>query len=349
MRNIHADSDVKGAKRADSGQKAWCLPSGLLLLLLLLGGWSTTAGQTSVAPARSPSTEGSQQPLDPALSIETVELWPQGAPGARGTSAADIPTLTVFQPRPGLRNGTGVIIAPGGAYLGLAADLEGRDVASWFAAHGITAFVLRYRLGAQYVYPVPLRDAQRAMRLLRFNAQRYGLDPNRLGMMGFSAGGHLAAMVGTLGEPGSPGATDPVDRVSSRPDFLVLAYPWLNAMQPNARGSITYCSVLPKIPPAACKTFETQYTPSNHVNKQTPPTFLYITSDDHVVDVAATLAFESALLANDVPSELHSFAHGAHGSGMGNGDPALDQWPLLLEGWLRGRGLLASSPRPSSP
>ncbi len=307
------------------------------------------AGTAFCAQAQTPSTPSpppqaaasrGQPSLDPALGIRTVELWPGGAPGALGTAEADIPTLTVFPPRPEHRNGTAVIVAPGGGYVNLAADMEGRDVAAWLAARGVTAFVLRYRLGARYVYPVPLEDAVRAVRWVRAHAAAYGLDPDRVGMLGFSAGGHLAAMAGVLNSTGNTTAPDPVDRISGRPDFLVLGYPWLNAMQPNTTGRITYCSLLPSIPRDRCASFEQPYTPLFHVNRQTPPTFLYITSDDRVVDVDAAIAFQAALHAAGVPEEFHSFAHGPHGSGLGNGDPALDLWPGLLEAWLRGQGLL---------
>ncbi len=280
------------------------------------------------------------------LEIRTVNLWPNGAPGALGKTSVDTPALDVFAPRPEDRNGTGVIIAPGGAYLELSSAKEGRDPAAWFSARGVTAFVLRYRLGAKYVYPVPLEDAMRAMRVVRAHAAAYGLDPKRIGMMGFSAGGHLAALTGVLGGAGDPAAPDPVDRVSSRPDFLVLAYPWLNAMLPNTTGRITYCSVLPSVPKDRCASFERPYTPLYHVNRLTPPTFLYITSNDNVVDVDAAVTFNKALLDAGIPEEFHSFAHGPHGSGLGNGDSALDLWPVLLEAWLRGQGLLT---RPMAP
>ncbi len=170
--------------------------------------------------------------LDPALDLTTVRLWNGEAPEAKGTAPIDTPTLTIFPPQPGRGIGSAVIVAPGGAYLGLAANLEGRQVADWFAARGFTAFVLKYRLGQRYLYPVPLLDAQRAVRWVRAHAKDYFIAPNRIGMVGFSAGGHLAAMTGTSFDDGTPTAADPVDRVSSRPDFLVLGYGWIDAMQP---------------------------------------------------------------------------------------------------------------------
>src|SRR5215472_2289550 len=286
--------------------------------------------------------------VDPGLKIQTVELWSGGAPGQNGNEASDVPALSVFAPRGRHVNGPAVIVAPGGAYRELAADLEGREVADWFSARGITAFVLRYRLGAKYQYPVPLEDAQRAVRYVRANAAKYGIDPERIGIMGFSAGGHLAAMESVSGETADANAADPIDRASSKPNFVVLGYPWLNAMVPNTSGIITYCSTNPTVktvPQDKCKEFDTKYDPVKSVTSATPPTFIYITSDDKTVDVQASVDYYEALRAAKVPVEFHSFAHGAHGSGLGSGDPALDLWPTLLDAWLRGQGFLGTAKR----
>src|ERR1700761_3911640 len=160
-------------------------------------------------------------PLDPALDISTLPLWPAGSPQIAGTDAADQPTLTVFAPQKGRGTGSAVIVAPGGAYIGLASNLEGRQVADWFTSRGVVAFVLKYRLGSKYLYPIPLEDAQRAVRLGRSLAPTYGFSPNRVGIIGFSAGGHLAAATGTLFDQGKPDGTDAVDKLSDRPDFLI--------------------------------------------------------------------------------------------------------------------------------
>ncbi len=290
---------------------------------------------------------GPIDPIDPGLNIHTVELWPGGAPGQQGNEPSDVPALSVFAPR-WHGNGTAVVIAPGGAYKELASDLEGREVADWFAVRGITAFVLRYRMGAKYVYPVPLEDAQRAVRWVRAHATEYRIDPERIGMMGFSAGGHLAAMESVSAETANANAADVVDRASSRPDFVVLGYPWLNAMVPNTSRLITYCSTNPTVhgvSEQACKEFATKYDPVRFVTSATPPTFIYITSDDKTVDVQASIDYFEALRAAKVPVEFHSFAHGSHGSGLGSGDPALDLWPMLLDAWMRGQGLLGTQHR----
>jgi acetyl esterase/lipase len=159
--------------------------------------------------------------------------------------------------------------------------------------------------------------------------------------MGFSAGGHLTASTGTMFDAGKADATDPIDRVSSRPDFLVLGYPWLNAMMPNQK-MLNYCAVM-NATPEQCTAFE-QYSPHQHVTAQTPPTFIYHTTDDDLVPVDASTRFYERLLAARVSAEMHLFARGKHGSGLGLGDPALGLWPTVLEAWLRGRGLLTPDP-----
>jgi acetyl esterase/lipase len=291
------------------------------------------------ANAQTPQTTRAELPApDSFLGIATFSLWDGDAPGAIGKALADIPTLTIFRPHRGTGNGTAVVIAPGGAYLGLAANLEGRQVADWFAARGVTAFVLKYRLGRNYLYPTPLLDAQRAIRLVRARAKDFGVAPDRVGMMGFSAGGHLTATTGTMFDGGRAEANDEVERAGSRPDFIILGYPWLNAMKPDRKGILSYCSAL-KIEPENCKGFE-QYSPDSHVSAQTPPAFIYHTTDDELAPVDASVTFYRALSKAGVPVEMHLFAKGKHGSGLGLGDAALDLWPHLLEAWLRGRGLL---------
>jgi len=286
-------------------------------------------------------------PLDPGLGINTIPLWSGQIPGAKGTPSRP-PTLTVF--RPFAVNGTAVIVAPGGGYQFLMSNQEGRQIADWFAARGVIAFVLGYRLGPNNLFPIPLEDAQRAIRLVRSDAARYHIDPNRIGIIGFSAGGHLAATAGTLFDAGDPAASDPVDRVSDRPDFMILGYAWLNAMEPNNNGKITYCSVLKTVSEADCKKFEKAYTPALHVTAKTPPTFIYATTDDKLVPVVqASVGFYDALVAAGVTAEMHLFAHGPHGSGLGLGYPTLDLWPVLLERWLHQLGFLPPAVLPRGP
>jgi len=288
------------------------------------------------------------------LGIQTIRLWPGTPPGDKtqgaGTSPAttstergsepcsDIPALTIFGPRGGTGNGSAVVIFPGGAYLNLAGDLEGREVADWFTARGFHAFILSYRLGSNgYLLPVPLLDARRAIQTVRARATDYHISPNRIVVIGFSAGGHLAALAGTQFVPGSADAEDPIDRASSRPDYLVLGYPWLDAITKDTTY-LSYCKILNLMD--QCDALRAKYDPILFVTKDTPPTFIYQTFADKTVSPAASIDFYQALLKAGVPSELHVFANGAHGSGLGKGDPALDQWPNLLESWLRAQGLL---------
>ena len=281
--------------------------------------------------------------LDPVLGISTIPLY-SAMPKASAPDAASEPTLTVFLPQHGRATGSAIVIAPGGAYIGLASNLEGRQVADWFTARGFTAFVLKYRLGAANLYPAPLMDAQRAVRLVRSQAKSYGLSPNRIGIMGFSAGGHLAAMESVSADAPVTGSADPVDQVSSRPDFVVLGYPWLNAMEPAQKSEITYCSMIKVLNPAQCAALREPYTPKLHVTASTPTTFIYSTTDDVVVPVRASTEYYDAMLKAGAPVEMHIFRHGQHGSGLGMADAALDLWPVLLEQWLRDIGLLTKDP-----
>ena len=288
---------------------------------------------------------------------QTIPLWDNGAPGATGDTDADKPTITLFRaagpgPHPA------VIIAPGGAYAFLAMTYEGRDVAVYLNSVGLTAFVLRYRL-APYRYPIELDDAQRAIRLVRTRAAEFGIDPGRLGMVGFSAGGHLAATAGTHFDAGNPSASDPVDRQSSRPDFLILGYPVISFQQnvlaatdvlrANGGSGRNLLGDNPDPKLLTDLSDELQVTP------QTPPTFLYQSSSDQTVPVASSVAFYLALRKAGVPAELHTFEKGAHGGGLALGDPARGMWPTLLVNWLRGRGIIgapgstASAPAPAAP
>ncbi len=294
-----------------------------------------TSAQTANAAPTSGCTEAASS--NAFLGITTIRLWPGDAPGAKGSACEDVPTLSVLQPQPGHENGSAVIVLPGGAYMGLASILEGREVADWFAAHGFTAYVLRYRLGQKYLLPVPLVDARRAVQLVRARARDFHIAPNRIAVIGFSAGGHLAGLSGTQFVPGKPDVEDPIERVSSRPDYLILGYPWIGGISPNT-AHLTYCQLVNIMD--RCEEFQKNYSPDRFVSKDTPPTFIYHTTDDATVPVEQALSFYEALLKSGVSAEMHIFAKGAHGSGLGKGEAALDQWPGLLETWLRTQGLL---------
>jgi len=271
-----------------------------------------------------------------AQTPDTIPLWENRAPGALGDADTDRPTLTIFRAVARQGGVTSVIVAPGGGYTNLSMDKEGRQVASWFNAMGVTAFVLKYRLGPRYHHPIELGDAQRAVRLVRSRAMQFGVAPDRIGMMGFSAGGHLAATAGTRFDDGNAGASDEVDRASSRPDFLILAYPVIS-FDPAIAHAGSVRSLLGENP---APTLLQELSADLHVNAKTPPTFLFSTNADTAVPAENTIRFYLALRQAKVPAEMHIFENGPHGVGLDLGDPALSLWPTLLTNWLRGRGLL---------
>jgi acetyl esterase/lipase len=276
------------------------------------------------------------QGAEVAAESKTELLWPGGAPGAQGNEDVDKPTLTIFLPDPAKAAGFGVVICPGGGYVHLAMGYEGYDVAKWLNSLGGAGFVLKYRLGPRYHHPAEMEDGLRAMRFVRFHAADYGIAPDRIGLWGFSAGGHLASTVGTHFDSGNPNAADPIDRVGSRPDFMVLAYPVITFTEPYLhRGSMRNLlgdNPDPKL--VRLLSNELQVTP------ETPPTFLFQTSDDKTVPVDNSVMFYEALVKNHVPAEMHIFEHGNHGVGLAQSDPALRHWPELLAQWFRTQGLL---------
>jgi acetyl esterase/lipase len=261
-----------------------------------------------------------------------IPLWPGDAPGATGRDSVDIPTIALYRPIGGASTGAAIVICPGGSYSGLA-DHEGDAIARWLNRLGITAAVLKYRLGPRYRYPAQMQDVGRAIRMLRARAAEWGIDPNRIGVMGFSAGGHLAATIATHFDDGNAAATDPIERVSSRPDIAVLAYPVISMTEgvTHAGSRRNLLGDTPTAELVAALSNEKQVTP------QTPPTFLFHTADDPVVPVENSLLFAAALRAAHVPYELHVFEHGPHGVGLASDDPVLSVWTTLLQSWLRTR------------
>ncbi|HEY3266490.1 MAG TPA: alpha/beta hydrolase [Armatimonadota bacterium] len=264
-----------------------------------------------------------------------VPLWPNGAPGAKGKAEADRPVLWIHEAPAAKANGAAIVICPGGGYEGLALDHEGHEVAEWFNTFGVTAAVLRYRLGAQYHHPIPLMDARRAVRTLRANAKAWGLDPKRIGIMGFSAGGHLAATAATQFEPGSADATDPVERASSRPDFAILCYPVITMTDPFTHAGSRLHLLGEQPSPALVNALSAE----KRVTKDTPPVFLFHTSNDDTVPVENSLMFFTALRAVGAPVEMHIYRDGPHGIGM-NRLPSAATWPGLARDWMQHLGLL---------
>jgi acetyl esterase/lipase len=315
-----------------------CTPAFVLAVFSYLAAAQTP--QKSGALVASPPCPEATSSND-FLGISAIRLWPGDAPQSKGSGCDDIPSLTMLRPQPGHENGSAVIVLPGGAYTHLASILEGREVADWFAARGFTAFVLHYRLGKDYLLPVPLIDAHRAVQMVRARARDYHIAPDRIAVIGFSAGGHLAALSGTQFIPGNVDSDDPIERVSSRPDYLILGYPWIGGVSPNT-AHLSYCKLMDQM--ANCEALQKAYSPDLFVSKDTPPTFIFHTTDDATVPVEQALSFYQALLKAGVSGEIHVFAHGPHGSGLGMGNATLDQWPVLLETWLRDRGLLTRDP-----
>jgi acetyl esterase/lipase len=273
-----------------------------------------------------------------------IRLWPGDAPGAQGATDSDVPTLTVFGPEAGKANGAAVVICPGGGYGGLAAH-EGRPVAEWLNGIGVTGFVLKYRLGPKYHHPIMMEDVNRAVRTVRSHAPDWKLDPKRIGVLGFSAGGHLASTAVTHFDDGQSDAGDPIDRASSRPDFCVLIYPVITMTDPYThKGSRT--NLLGDTPDQDLVTLMSN---EKQVTDKTPPCFLVHTSTDAAVPLQNSLMFAKALQKNHVPVELHVFDHGAHGFGLGGKDPVLSQWPGLCAAWLAYHGWLTGGEKDGEP
>jgi acetyl esterase/lipase len=292
-------------------------------------------GTSSVAAA--PHAVAQTAPVRPAANIsadpETVPLWPDGAPGALGSEDTDRPTLTVYRARQAT---AAIVIAPGGSYRSLSMNFEGRQVASLLNAAGVTAFVLKYRLGPRYHHPIQLGDAQRAIRLVRSRAADFGIPADRIGMMGFSAGGHLTATAGTHFGSGTADAADPVDRASSRPDFLILAYPVIS-FDPAIVHAESMRNLLGERPePWLVEDLSNDL----RVTPQSPPTFLFHTNADTGVVPEHSVRFYLALRRAKVPAEIHIFENGPHGVGLALNDAAIGEWSGLLLKWMRGRGLL---------
>ncbi len=269
---------------------------------------------------------------------EVITLWPNGTPGAKGTEPVDIPTLTVYRPAEGKNAGAAVVVCPGGGY-GALAPHEGQPIAEWLASNGITAFVLKYRLGPRYRHPSMIDDANRAIRTVRSRASEFGIDPKRIGILGFSAGGHLASTAGTHYDAGKPEASDPIERASSRPDFLVLLYPVISLGTEYGHGG-SKKNLLGENPP---EDLVKNLTNELQVDKNTPPAFLVHTNEDKPVPAENSFLFVMAMRKAGVPCELHMFEKGRHGLGLGMGDPAFSEWPKLCEIWFRQRGILPQS------
>ena len=276
---------------------------------------------------------------DPAANKKVSLLWPQGAPGAKGMADGDKPSLTIYAAAKDKANGAAVVICPGGGYGHLAMGHEGHEVARWLNAHGISAFILMYRhrrSGAGYGHPAPMNDAQRAIRTVRSRAAQWGVDPKRIGILGFSAGGHLASTAATRFDKGKSDATDPIDRVSCRPDFAVLVYPVISLVEPfthrGSRNNLLGTNPNPKLVESLSN--------ERQVTAQTPPTFLVHTYGDRGVPAENSVYFYLACRKAKVPVEMHLYEQGPHGFGLGRKPLPAASWPERCIDWMKARKLL---------
>ena len=270
---------------------------------------------------------------------ETLLLWTDSAPGALGTAEKDRPKLSAYLPAKTEANGAGIVVCPGGGYGGLAMGHEGREIAEWLNGMGVAAFVLDYRhRGKGYGHPAPMLDVQRAIRQVRTNAGRWNVDANRIGVLGFSAGGHLASTAGTHFDAGHADAKDLVDRLSCRPDFMVLCYPVIAFDEPfTHRGSQK--NLLGENPAAD---LVLQFSNEKQVNEKTPPTFMFHTDADRAVPAENSTAFYAALRKAKVPAELHVYANGRHGVGLARDIPGTSTWSKRCEEWMSAAGFLGN-------
>lgn len=257
-------------------------------------------------------------------------LWKDAAPGALGTEPVDIPTLTTYLPEK--PNGSAVVVCPGGGYRMLAAH-EGEPFALWLNTLGITAYVLHYRLGPKYYHPVMLQDVSRAIRTVRAGAAESKIDPKRIGVMGFSAGGHLSSSISVHHDGGNESSPDPIERVSSRPDLAVLVYPWITLLGEFAHeGSIK--NLLGENDSPALRD---KLSSEQHVTKDTPPAFIYHRYGDKTVPLENPFAYAAALRKAGVRFELHLYDEDGHGQGFALQSIDKD-WTERLANWLKKQG-----------
>lgn len=264
-----------------------------------------------------------------------IPLWPDGAPNAVGKEPQDIPTITPFLAPKETATGAAVLVLPGGGYTRLSDVKEGSDIAKWLNSLGISAFVLKYRLGPRYNQPNPLLDAARAIRTIRHRASEWGVDTKRVAILGFSAGGHLASTMGTKYDAGKPDAKDEIERMSSRPDAMILLYPVITMGEFTHAGSKKYLLGEPPTPELV-----KLYSNELQVTKDTPPTFIMHTMTDATVPVENAMLFASSLRKNGVPFEFHLYEQGPHGVGLAPTNPYLASWAARCADWLVLRGFL---------
>lgn len=294
------------------------------------------AGNAQTPSSTRPSNAGDPPPTGFA---KILTLWPNGAPLAKGSTSADVPKL-YYYPAAGAGVRSAVIVLPGGGYTHVVMDKEGAVEARWLAARGVAAFVLQYRLSPEYRYPAPMLDGARAVRYVRSHAAEFGIDANKIGVWGFSAGGHLAGYLATEPVERDRASADPVERVNAHPDFAVFSYARLTMDDSVPRPGNMEALVGDNPSPETLD----RISFVRHVTKDTSPSFIYSTTGDQTVNSLNATAYYDALKRAGVPVELHVFELGPHGTGMGQGLKGLAElevWPLLLEHWMQLHGWMA--------
>ena len=310
--------------------RRWLFPAAVLSLVSLVAVYTTEVSRPR------PSVSGR---------VMEIPLWTGDAPGAVGDSTADRPTMTVTLPPHARPNGTFVVVLPGGGYREVATATEGARAVRWLDSLGIASAVVRYRVAPRYHYPQIVQDAARAIRLVRAHAPEWGLDTARIGVLGFSAGGHLAATLGTHFDSGDSRATDLVERRSSRPSFMLLVYPLITMDSATTHWRSRLALLGPHPAPALVYALSEE----KHVTAETPPAFLVTTNDDTLVPSENAVAMYAALHRAGVPAGLHIYdTHrgGRHGFAMATPDSSLSTWPRMMELWMRRYQLLDDSTVP---
>ena len=304
------------------------------------------AQPSAQTPAQTPATDTAP----PSGFAKAIVLWPEGSPLALRTGAnatdGDIPKLYTY-PAAGAGAHAAVIVMPGGGYTHLVMDKEGSVGAKWLAAHGIDAFILEYRLSPAYRYPAQMMDASRAVRYVRSHAAELGINPAQVGVWGFSAGGHLSALLSTVHSAGDPKANDPIDRVSDRPDFAIISYGRmdlsLNVPRPVPTAASPGTEIVLSAPTANLDVVSA-------VGRDNPPSFIFSTTGDQTVDSRNAADYYVALKRAGVPVEMHIFELGQHGIGFAEKLPESQRelriLPTLLANWLQIHGLMKSDTQP---
>lgn len=275
---------------------------------------------------------------------DTEPLWPDLPPGTTERGEGDLPELIITRAEAETPT-AGIVILPGGGYGGHAMDHEGHQFAEWFQSLGITSAICTYRLrgkgnaGKGYGHPVPMMDAQRAIQTLRARAKELNLDPNRIGVIGFSAGGHLCSTVSTHFLNADPSSADPIAHVSSRPDFSILCYPVIAFGKPHTHKGSQRNLIGANPDPELLASLSNE----RQVTEQTPPAFLFHTGEDTAVPPQNSIDYYQACLEKGVSAELHLFPKGRHGLGLAKGHPGAQRWPSLCEDWLRRLGVVTQN------